>query len=210
MSVRLHRHFLKPPAVLRWLGAALLATLLFAGCAPKTPQTWALTDIKGYLPDLKVQLQTAHGKTLTAADLRGQIVVLYFGYTHCPDVCPMTLGRLAAAIKDLGKDAGAVSLLFISVDPQRDTPKLVEQYAQAFSDRAIGATGKPAEIEQLAKRYRVAYQSEKPDADGNYEVMHSKAVYLFDRQGHARLMGTDTDPAKAFAHDLKQLIAETP
>jgi protein SCO1/2 len=210
MSARLLRLASGRLALPRWLGAALLAGLLLAGCTPKPTQTWALTDIRGYLPDLKVRLQTADGKPLTATELRGRIVVLYFGYTHCPDVCPMTLGRIASAVKGLGPAADAVRILFISVDPQRDTPKLVEHYAQAFSDRAIGATGTPAEIERLAKRYRVAYQSEKPDRDGNYEVMHSKAVYLFDRQGRARLMGTDTDPAAAFAHDLKQLIAEKP
>lgn len=193
------------------LGALLaLAALCFTGCTPKSPQTWALTDIKGYLPDLDFKLQTAGGKTVTAADLQGQVVALYFGYLHCPDVCPMTMARLAEALKQLGAEAKDVRVVFVSIDPYRDTPDLVAQYAQAFTPQGLGLTGSPEVIEKLAKVYRVAYQRDKPDKDGNYAVMHSKAVYLFDRQGHSRLMGTDNDKPESFAHDLKQLIAETP
>lgn len=208
MNARLHPRAPARPGRQLALGWLLAAGLLLAGCAPTAPQSWALTDIKGYLPDLAFKLQTAGDRTVTAADYQGKVVVLYFGYTHCPDVCPMTLGRLAEAVRDLGDEAKDVQIVFVSVDPYRDTPALLEQYAKAFSPRAVGVTGKPAEIERLAKVYRVAYEREKPDGDGGYEVMHSKAVYLFDRGGHARLMGTDTDSAKAFAHDLRQLVAE--
>ncbi|MFI5356334.1 MAG: SCO family protein [Opitutales bacterium] len=193
----------------RWPALALFA-LLLAGCAPKSAPSWKLTDITGYLPDLQLDLTNAERQPVTALDLRGKVVLLYFGYAHCPDVCPMTLGRLATAVQALGESADDVRIVFLSVDPIRDTPAIVAQYARAFSPQGLGLTGPPATIEALAKRFRVAYQAEKPDRGGNYLVMHSKAVFVFDRQGRARLMGTDTDPATAFTHDLKQLLAEAP
>lgn len=210
MSVRLPRPTRGPRIGAGLLAILALVALVLTGCAPKSAQTWALTDIKGYLPDLEFTLQTAGGKTVTAADLHGKVVALYFGYLHCPDVCPMTMARLAAAMKELGPEARDVRVVFVSIDPYRDTPDLVAQYAQAFTPQGLGLTGKPEVIEKLAKVYRVAYQRDKPDKDGNYAVMHSKAVYLFDRQGHSRLMGTDTNKPEEFAHDLKQLIAESP
>lgn len=187
-----------------------LAAMLFAGCSPKASLKWDLTDIKGYLPNLNFKLQTAGDKTVTAADLHGKVVALYFGYLHCPDVCPMTMARLSSALKLVGPAADDVRVVFVSIDPYRDKPDLVAQYAKAFMPQGVGLTGDPAVIEKLAKVYRVAYQRDKPDKDGNYAVMHSKAVYLFDREGHSRLMGTDTNKPEEFAHDLKQLIAETP
>ncbi|HVU33864.1 MAG TPA: SCO family protein [Opitutaceae bacterium] len=192
------------PRAFHVLSALVLAALLSAtGCARR--QTWQLTDINGNLPDLKFTLATAGNARLTAADFRGQIVLLYFGYVHCPDVCPMTMARLGGIVGKLGPEAAKVRILFVSVDPKRDTPALTETYARAFSPAATGATGSPAEIERLARRYRVAYQAEPVDGSGNYEVMHSKAVYVFDGSGHVRLLIDDTDKPDAVVHDLRQL-----
>lgn len=192
----------------RLLAIASLAAALLAGCAKKPPEHTELTDITGYFPGLKLQLATADGKPLTAAGLRGQVVILYFGYTNCPDVCPMTLGVLSSAVRALGPDASAVSIVFVSVDPRRDTPAKVANYARAFSPRGIGVTGTPDQIEQLAKLYRVAYEADQPDANGNYAVMHSKAVYIFDRRGRARLLADDKSAAAMITHDLQVLIDE--
>lgn len=131
---------------------------------------------------------------------------MFFGYTHCPDVCPMTMSRLAGALHNLGNGAASVRILFISVDPKRDTPALAGTYARAFSPKAIGATGTAREIETLARRYRVAYQAQPADADGNYEVMHSKAVYVFDREGRAQLLISDSASPQSIVHDLRQLV----
>ncbi len=180
--------------------------LLPAACSRRSAETWDLTDIRGHLPDLRFDLATKGNPHLTARDFRGKAVLVYFGYTHCPDICPMTMARLAGVVKSLGPLAAKVRILFISVDPKRDTPDLVESYAQAFSPEAVGATGTPGDIESLAKRYRVAYQAEAPDAQGNYVVMHSKAVFLFDQQGRARFLVSDTDPPKSIVHDLRQLV----
>ncbi|HWA85317.1 MAG TPA: SCO family protein [Opitutus sp.] len=190
---------------LKLLGLALIL-LAATACQRQSAQSWALTDIDDHLPDLEFTLAVAGNPHLTAADFRGKIVLLYFGYRNCPDVCPMTMSRLGGVLHQLGDAAKDVRLLFVSVDPKRDTPESLAAYAKAFSPEAVGATGSPAEIETIAKRYRVAYQADQPDRYGNYNVMHSKAAYIFDRAGHARLMITDTDPPKAIAHDLRQLI----
>lgn len=190
---------------LKILGASLLLCTAVA-CQRESPQAWALTDIRDHLPDLQFTLASADNAHLTAADFQGKVVVLFFGYRNCPDVCPMTMSRLGEVMHQLGDAAAGVRILFVSVDPKRDTPESLATYAKAFSPQAVGATGSPGDIESLAKRYRVAYQADKPDAYGNYNVMHSKAAYVFDRAGRARLMITDTDPPKAIAHDLRQLL----
>lgn len=178
------------------------------GCARTPAQQWSVANIAGHLPDLQFHLATKGNASLTATDFRGSVVLLYFGYVHCPDVCPMTMARLAGIVHRLGDDAARVKILFVSVDPRRDTADTTAEYARAFSPAATGATGSPADIETLAKRYRVAYQAEPADATGAYEVMHSKAVYVFDGAGRARLLISDSDPVDAVVHDLHQLLHE--
>lgn len=188
--------------------AALLLTL--TGCTRAGGGgNFQTTDITDHFPDLRFDLATAGNPHLTAKDFRGNVVLVYFGYTHCPDVCPLTLSRLASIVKGLGPEAAKVKILFISVDPKRDTPEAVQTYASAFSPRAVGATGTPAEIQTLARRYRVAYQAEAPTKGGSYEVMHSKAIYVFDEKGHARLFLSDTDTNQAVTHDLRELVASS-
>ena len=190
----------------RRLSAAIALMALLVGCSRAPAEHWELTDITGHLPDLAFSLQTKGDHPLTATDFRGEVVLLYFGYLHCPDVCPLTMARLAGVVRQLGAPAGKVKVLFVSVDPRRDTPDATDTYARAFSPEAVGATGSSAQIEELAKKYRVAYQAEKPDASGGYDVMHSKAVYVFDGRGRARLLITDTDKPEAVVHDLRVLL----
>ena len=189
------------------LTGVLLLLALFTACGRSPGEPWQLTSIEGFFPDLQFTLSNGGEHPVTAKDFRGKVVLLYFGYLNCPDVCPMTMSRLGSALKELGERADAVRVLFVSVDPRRDTPQQLATYARAFSEQGVGATGTPAEIEAMAKRYRVAYEAEAPDAGGNYEVMHGKAVYVFDGTGRARLMITDSDSPEAIAHDLRQLIA---
>ncbi|WP_418789251.1 SCO family protein [Paraburkholderia pallida] len=181
------------------------AALLSACSHPAEP--WQLTNVSGHLPDLTFALTADTGKPITGADLHGDTTLVYFGYTHCPDVCPETMARLMQVIEKLGPDAQHVRILFISVDPARDTPQALHAYVGAFdAEHALGLTGTDAQIESLAKRYRVAYQMEKRDPDGSYEVTHSSAVYVFDAQGHARLLATDKDSPDAIAHDVRRVI----
>ncbi|APR96384.1 hypothetical protein PATSB16_30460 [Pandoraea thiooxydans] len=183
----------------------LLCALLLAGCGSK-PQQWSLTDVTGHLPDLQFSLTSDQGRAVSAKDYRGDVVLLYFGYTHCPDVCPTTMAHLAAVMQKLGAAADHVRILFVSVDPARDTPALLHEYVTAFSPRAVGLTGSNNELATVARRYRVAYEAEKPGANGNYEVTHSSAVYIFDASGRARLLATPDDSIDAMTHDIRQLL----
>lgn len=185
---------------------ATLAAGALAGCShDSTP--WQLTNVTGHLPDLQFSLTGDDGKPVTGDTFKGRAALLYFGYTHCPDVCPETMGRLMQVIDRLGPDAQQVRILFVTVDPARDSAQALHDYVGAFDAKhAYGLTGSDAEIEGLAKRYRVAYQMEKHDPKGNYEVTHSSAVYVFDKAGHARLLATDHDSPDVIAHDLRRII----
>ncbi len=186
------------------LAAGALTSL--AACTHRT-ETWQLTDVTGHLPDLDFKLTGDDGRPVTGESFKGRTSLVYFGYTHCPDVCPETMGRLMQVLAKLGPDAQKVRILFITVDPARDTPQALRDYVGAFdAQHAEGLTGTDWQIESLAKRYRVAYQMEKRDPNGGYEVTHSSAVYVFDQQGHARLLATDHDTPDAIAQDLRRIV----
>ena len=146
---------------------------------------------------------------VSSDDLKGKTVLLFFGYASCPDICPTTMAQLTAVLQNLGDKARDVRIVFVSVDPHRDTPDILQAYVNAFNNQAIGVTGNEKQVADLARRYRVAYQIEKPrpgdDAD-QYEVTHSRGVYIFDNQGRARLLASDTDSIEAMTKDLRQLI----
>jgi protein SCO1 len=191
------------------LGVLLLVCLLTACGHGASP--WGLRDISGLMPPLDFTLIAASdGATVHGKDFQGQVVLLYFGYTHCPDVCPTTLSLLSHAVTALGTDAGQVRILFVSVDPARDTLAQLKTYAAAFGPEVVGLSGGEAELKALTKRYRVSYGYGKPDARGDYEVSHSSAVYVFDRAGEIRLLVGSTDTAPVITGDLQRLLAEQP
>lgn len=186
--------------------AATLVALVLSACAGPAVN-WQLNDISGHLPDLSFQLTSDRGSTVTAADFRGKVNLLYFGYTHCPDVCPLTLTHLHVVLQRLGVEADGAHVLFVSVDPARDTPSLLHQYVAAFDPRVTGLTGTQAQIAALAKRYRVAFNRDAANPDGSYDVSHSSGIYVFDREGRARLLATSADSIDAIVHDLRILLA---
>lgn len=177
------------------VGLATAATLLLAAC--QDPAHQPVVGVKNRLPDLQFTLQRAGGVTVTQDDLKGQIALVFFGYANCPDVCPTTMARLAQVMHALGDDAARdVRILFISVDPHRDSPELLERYVRAFDDeRALGLAGTPRQIERMARRYRVSFQILEPanPEDPNYDVSHSKGVFVFDRDGAVRYLVTDME-----------------
>ncbi|HTC83930.1 MAG TPA: SCO family protein [Rhizomicrobium sp.] len=177
--------------------AALLLALLLAGCSKPG---WHMTDITDGMPRLNFHM-TTNGKPVTGQDFRGKVVALYFGYTHCPDVCPATLANLT----DMAGKAHSPELriLFVTVDPDRDTDQVLSDYAKAFSPQLVGLRGTANELADLARRYRVAFEVKKGPP---YEVMHSNAVFFFDRDGRARLVTTDTTDTAAMAEDVKRLL----
>ena len=183
--------------------AGLLLVLL-AGCARQAQ--WKLFDVKGHLPDLEFNLVSDTGQPVTASDFLGKIDLLYFGYTHCPDVCPLTLTHLHVVLQRLGAQADKVHVLFVSVDPARDTPAILHQYVTAFDPNITGLTGTPDQLKALAKRYRVAFNREAVQPDGSYDVSHSSGIYVFDPRGHARLLATSADSIDDITQDLRALL----
>ena len=188
-----------------WTSGALVLCLALAACG-KRDAGWHGHDITGHMPDLAFTMQRANdGKTVSAADYRGKVTLLYFGYTNCPDVCPTTLANLSEALRRLGPKAKQVRVLFVTVDPDRDTLPVLKAYVKAFSSELDGLRGTKDAIAALARRYRVAYSVTKPTADHPYEVMHSAAVFFFDRKSHARLVTLTTDDTAAIAADIARL-----
>ncbi|WP_205746056.1 MULTISPECIES: SCO family protein [Dyella] len=190
--------------LLALLGLMMGALLL--GACQRGDQPWRLTNVSGHMPDLDFKLVDDHGKEVSGADYRGKVVILYFGYTHCPDVCPLTLAQLHQVLTKVGPAADNVRILFVSVDPARDTPDIMHAYVNAFDPRAVGLSGTPRAVEALSKRYRSAYTREPDKGDGQYEVSHSSALYLFDRDGKARLLSTPANPQDDLVHDLQLLL----
>ncbi|AOJ99758.1 SCO family protein [Burkholderia vietnamiensis] len=192
------------------MAAAMAVAVALAACTRDEPG-WHLTNVTGHLPDLSFTLTGGDGRPVDASAFRGRVALVYFGYTHCPDVCPETMARLMEVLAKLGPRANDVRILFVSVDPARDTPQALQSYVAAFdAAHARGLTGTDGQIESLAKRYRVAYQMEQRDPSGGYEVTHSSAVYIFDAKGRARLLATDGDSPDAIAADVRRIIDTAP
>jgi protein SCO1 len=187
-------------------GLTLLCLALCLGaCAPQGD--WRLKNITGLTPDLEFSMTDDSGQPVSAATYRGKAVLLFFGYTHCPDVCPTTLARLSAAIGALPAHRDEVRVLFVTVDPKRDSAALLGNYARAFGPWVTGLRGSAPQLDALTRRYRVSYALGEPDASGNYEVTHSGGVFVFDRGGRARLLARPDDPAPAITADLQRLLA---
>ncbi len=191
----------------------MAASLLFGGLLVSAvpARAWNSTDVTGALPALDFTMARAiDGKTVTAADYKGKIVLLYFGYTFCPDVCPTTLLNIADMLKTLGKKADEVRVLFVTVDPNRDTLPVLKQYAAAFAPQVTGLRGTPDQLATLAKRYRVSY-SVTPASPGHpYEVTHGAAVYVFNRNGDIKLLFTGLSKAgfslAGTTDDLRKMV----
>ncbi|HVV45350.1 MAG TPA: SCO family protein [Bryobacteraceae bacterium] len=187
----------------RFVAVALL--LFLAACGEEKP--WHMTDITGAMPRLQFRMERANDRAIVTADsYRGRVVILYFGYTHCPDVCPTTLANLSELLRRLDTRAYEVAVLFVSVDPNRDTPDVLEKYVKGFARQVDGLTGPPNGLAALTRRYRVLYRVTKETPGHPYEVMHSNSVFFFDRSGRARLVTTSTDDIDGMTEDVKRLL----
>jgi len=189
---------------------ALLASLVMLGGCFGDDENWNGKDISGLMPELAFELTGTSGDTVTAEQTDGNIRLLFFGFTSCPDICPATLQKLSRAVKDLpAKMRADTQIVFVSVDPQRDTPERIDSYVSFFSDRAIGLTGEEPALRELSKRYRTTFGYDEPDAEGNYNVSHSGAVYVFDREGKARLLIRPELSVEDIRMDLVALAEES-
>ncbi|MDL0433520.1 SCO family protein [Marinobacter sp. TBZ242] len=204
MTIQSHSRLLRMLSVT----AMTVATVILAGCLGDD-ESWRGKDISGLMPELAFELTDTSGNTITASETNGEIRMLFFGFTSCPDVCPATLQKLARAVNDmpdnLQKDT---RIVFVSVDPRRDTPDRIESYVDFFSERAIGLTGEEKALRELSKRYRTTFGYDDPDAEGNYNVSHSGAVYVFDREGDARLLFRPDLSVEDIRADLVALAQE--
>jgi protein SCO1/2 len=172
---------------------------------------WHDIDMSGISPPLEFSMTRAgDGRRVTQADYRGNVVLLYFGYTFCPDVCPLTLSNVTHILTKLGKEADRVRVLFVTVDPDRDTLPVLRQYAAAFGPQVDGLRGTPDALVALARRYRLEYSVAPASAGHPYTVTHSSAIYVFDQTGAARLLipslASQSPDIDGVTADLRRLI----
>ena len=167
--------------LMAWTGLAAAAGLHLAACTDNKPSFNAV-DITGADYAKGFALTDADGKQRTLADFKGKVVVMFFGYAQCPDVCPTTMSEMAQVKQQLGSDGDKLQVLFVTVDPERDRPEMLQQYLQSFDRRITGLTGSPDEVAAVAKSYRV-YWRKVPTGDGDYTMDHSAMVYLMDSDG---------------------------
>ena len=185
-----------------------IATILaiVSGCSRHSP--WHAKDISGLMPDLEFSLTDESGNPVTFDSYRGKTLMLFFGYTNCPDYCPTTLSKLARVLQQLPNDRKEVRILFVSVDPKRDSPRNLAIYTNNFAPEVIGLTGSEPALRALTKRYRTTFSYGTPNAQGNYEVSHGLAVYVFDGKGEARLMILGEQTVPDIVADIKRLVNE--
>lgn len=188
-------------AILLCLGVAL------AGCEGGQP-VFRSTDITGAEFGRQFTLADHNGQQRSLEDFSGKVVVVFFGFTHCPDVCPTTLAELAAAVKKLGADGDRVQVLLVTVDPARDTAEVLSQYVRAFDPRFLGLRGSPEETAAVAREFKVIFQKVEGKQPENYTMDHSAGSYIFDTRGRIRLYVGYGQGPEVFAHDIAQLLKQ--
>lgn len=185
---------------------ALLLALMLIGCEPaKLPSPFHAADLGDKYAHADFKLTDHNGQTRTLADFRGKVVALFFGYIHCPDVCPTTMADMAQVKRLLGADADKLQVLFVTVDPERDTPALLAQYVPAFDASFLGLYGDKQATATVAKTFDVVYQKQ-PTSSG-YNVDHSAGTFLIDPAGKVRLLSPYAQRPAWLADDIKLLLA---
>jgi protein SCO1/2 len=195
------------------LTAVMLAALVsvsLAGCDKlsfaKAP-SFQNTDVTGLDYAKGFTLTDQNGKKRTLADFKGKVVVVFFGYTQCPDVCPTTMAEMASVVKELGPKADQVQVLFITLDPERDTRELLASYVPQFDKRFLGLYGTPDETARVAKEFKVFYNKVPGSEPGSYSIDHTAGSYVFDRDGKIRLFVRHGQGAAPLVHDIRQLLS---
>jgi len=200
--------------LLSLLSVALVSAAMLSACGQKTPAAPAVAfeniDLTGadYAHDFA--LTDNNGKPRTLADFKGKVVLMFFGYTQCPDVCPTTMAELAGVMQQLGPQADQVQVLFATIDPARDTQVVLAQYVPAFDKRFLGLRGDDAATAKVAKEFKVFYAKVEGKTPGSYTMDHTAGTYVFDRSGKLRLFLRNGQSAAPITHDLKLLLAEAP
>ena len=183
------------------------ATTIFTACSEKAAAFQGV-DISGvdYAKDLPLADQD--GKTRSLRDFAGKVVVVFFGYTQCPDVCPTTMTELAEVKAALGADGGRLQGVFVTVDPERDTPELLKNYMASFDPSFVGLRGTPEQLAVVAKDFKIFYRRVDGQTPGSYTMDHSAGSYVYDTTGRLRLYHRYGSGTKALAADVRALLAE--
>lgn len=192
-----------------WLRRLVLPCLFFvlAACGEqRLPSPFKASDVSAKYAQADFHLNDATGKPVSLADYRGKAVVLFFGYTHCPQICPTTLADLAQVMRELGKDADKVQVLFVTLDPERDTRELLAQYPPAFYPTFKGLSGDSMATAQAAQAFGVIYQKQ-PNKSGGYDLDHSAGTYLIAPGGKPVLLSPYGQRAELLVHDIRLLLA---
>lgn len=193
---------MKPFVTALLLGMAIA----LAGCGERGDKpVFKLTDVTGASFGKTIELRDHNGQPRTLADFKGKVVALFFGFTHCPDVCPTTLAEMAVVMKELGEDAARMQVLFVSVDPERDTAEVLKRYVPAFHPSFLGLTGNAEEIARAAKEFKIFYQKQKLPG-GGYTMDHSAGTYILDGEGRLRLFAQYGVGAPTLLHDIRVLL----
>lgn len=182
--------------------AVALAACGRGGEAPK----FNLTDVSGAGFGKALDLTDHQGKPRTLGDFRGKVVAVFFGFTHCPDACPTTMAGMAQVVKALGPDSDKVQVLFVTVDPERDTPEVLRQYVPSFNPAFLGLYGDAESTARAAKEFKVYFQKQ-PLKDGGYSVDHGAGTFILDRDGRLRLFAQYGQGATAILHDIRLLLS---
>ncbi len=190
---------------LRHIIVLVLMFFLVACEEPKLPSPFHANEVRGKLTQADFHLYDPQGHPRSLVDYRGKIVLLFFGYIHCPDVCPTTLADMAQAMSMLGKDADKVQVLFVTVDPERDTRELLAEYVPAFDSRFIGLSGDMQATAQAAQAFGVSY-TKQPSKTG-YSIDHSAGTYIIDGNGKVRLLAPYGQRSEWLVQDIRVLAA---
>jgi protein SCO1 len=190
------------------LGSPMAGALMLGGCDMGSGKPkFNNVDITGADFGRNFELTGADGKPHKLADFKGKLVVVFFGFTQCPDVCPTTLAQMAQAVKKLGPDGDRVQVVFITVDPERDSPAVLAQYVPAFDPRFIGLYGNAEQTAKTAREFKVFFEKVSGKSAGSYSIDHTAASYVFDTSGRLRLFVKHDQPLEWIVADLKTLLA---
>ena len=184
---------------------AFAILLMLVACSP-APAAFVATDITGADFDKPLNLTDHFGKKRTMSDFAGKVVVLFFGYTHCPDVCPTTMVELKNTMKLLGDKADEVQVLFVTVDPQRDTQEVLSQFVPSFDKRFIGLWGSLQETAETLANFKIYFAKVPGKTATDYTIDHSSGMYVFDKKGKIRLYVSYGEKPAEMASDIKKLL----
>lgn len=185
----------------------ILLLLLISGCdKPEMPSPYHATDVSWQHAHADFQLADFNGKPRTLLSFRGKVVVLFFGYTHCPEVCPTTLADLAQVMRLLGKDANLIQVLFVTLDPERDSPEVLAQFVPSFDPSFLGLYGDAQATAQAARAFGVHY-AKQYDRRGGYTLDHSDGIYLLGTRGIPLLLSPYGQRVDLLVQDIRMLLA---